>query len=229
MKKLGREHPASKEIGVRHSAPVYNSPNQLEPNRALRNVQALHDNLKMPAARLPAVLTYLRWLDRMEAWNGRKYPTTINEASARLRDTEQLYSWGSDFGNPIVLPKIKKQPHAEKFSSAQIKDNVFESERRPDKSKQRRSRTATRSLNKPTAFYVHAMNGFKYWPPEVYAPPQPATKYSFGERFNPGRCGVINDRIYARPSTNKHYWTEFQLHQNPIGSGNTVTGPVLKN
>ncbi|CAK8673553.1 unnamed protein product [Clavelina lepadiformis] len=255
------------------------SANQIEQNRALRSVQTLHKNLKMPIPQLPAVLAYLRWLDKMEAWNGKKYPSSINEL--RLKDSKELYSWGDGFQNPIVLPEIKKYPDSEKFRSTQIKARVFQNPKEgknrqsdydnrirlsskefeassksqgtlsdyyrpdvwkrpsPEASKSRkvsikiptkaRSASDVRNNGKPTAFYVHAKNGFKYWPSELYKPPVPSTKYSFGERFNPGRAGVITDRIYAKPRTNLHYWTEFQQHQNPIGSGNILTGKVLSN
>ena len=248
------------------------SVNQLEQRRALRHIQSLHQSQKMPIPQLPAVLAYLRWLDKMESWTGKRHPSSINQDHEHEK-RNQMYSWSGDFGNPIALPNIKKYPNSEKFSSNQFKEKVFNAT--PDSSSKRkaltareysknpsykkseafltlpqyhsssepRSKSVTKSKTqsasprlggvryngKPTPFYIHAKEGFRYWPEELYTPSVHHTKYSFGDRFNPGRFGVITDRIYAKPRSNKHYWTDFQLRQNPIGSGNTVTGSVLKN
>ena len=246
------------------------SVNQLEQRRALRQVQHLHKSLKMPVPQLPAVLSYLRWLDKMETWTGKSHPSSVNRISDEVREA-QMYSWSGNFGNPIALPNIKKYSNSEKYSSAQFKERVYGNET-PSSARKVRSHTAreyytdpsskknadkntvrdfssrnslesrkktqsasprlgsgVRYNGKPTPFYIHAKEGFQYWPKEIYTPPVPPTKYSFGDRFNPGRIGVITDRIYARPRSNKHYWTEFQMRQNPIGSGNAVTGTVLNN
>lgn len=245
---------------------------QIEAMTARRHVKALNNDLKIPVPRIPSVLAYLRWLDKMDAWHGRR--TTMQQTSARLRDTEELYSWNGNFGNPVVLPRIRKHPKPEKYHSDQIERAMYDpalprktssnnnhidyEEEIRKKQAERRFRIAQsyavagastsappmntrtsghskasskdiREGGKHTKFYIHAMNGFKYWPNEIYNPPIHHTKYSFGNQFNPGRVGVVNDRIYVRPRANKHYWTDFQLRQNPIGSGNTVTGKVLSN
>ena len=250
------------------------SVNSLEQRRALRHVQELHKSLKMPVPQLPAVLAYLRWLDKMESWSGRRHPSSINQSE--YRGENQMFSWSGNFGNPIALPNIKKYPDSEKYSSRQFKELVM-SDKEPVKKirsysatkqnksemiasykdPQKKSKSAlyhyyrpeewsskletqksksvyssprgVRYNGKPTPFYIHAKEGFQYWPKEIYNPPIHHTKYSFGDRFNPGRAGVITDRIYAQPRINKHYWTDFQLRQNPIGSGNTVIGNVLTN
>ena len=244
------------------------SVNQLEQRRALRQVQSLHQSQKMPVPQLPAVLAYLRWLDKIESWTGKKYPSSVNQDHEHEK-RNQMYSWSGNFGNPITLPNIKKYPNSEKYSSAQFKEKVLNqgfdgydkrsltareyykssTSRNSEKTKRsvhahpsselrrenkdfKKVKSATsrvRNNGKPTPFYIHAKEGFQYWPIELYKPPEPRTKYSFGDRFNPGRFGVITDRIYAKPRSNKHYWTDFQLRQNPIGSGNTVTGGILKN
>lgn len=230
---------------------------QIEANRAKRYVGGLNQELKMPMPRTPAVLAYLRWLDKMDAWHRKS--GSSNHASARLRETEDLYSI-SGFGEPVVLPKIRKHPNPEKYCSKQVEKRYLDQalSRSNDSRdyekmirKKRMIRQAAAGLQQPavdfkdahstshkscdgnttnrTKFYIHAMNNFKYWPMELYSPPIHHTKYSFGTQFNPGRAGVVTDRIYTRPRANKHYWTEFQLRQNPVGSGNTVTGKVVAN
>lgn len=228
---------------------------QIEANRAKRYVGELNQELKMPVPRTPAVLAYLRWLDKMDAWHRKSGSTS--ETSAHLRETEDLYST-SRFGEPVVLPKIRKHPNPEKYYSKQVEMRYLDQSRPHDSSRDyekmirkkrmmrqlvaesqpREGSKHTRSTSNKscdveaanrTKFYIHAMNNFKYWPTELYNPPIHHTKYSFGTQFNPGRAGVVTDRIYARPRANKHYWTEFQLRQNPIGSGNTVTGKLLAN
>ena len=222
----------------------------------------------MSVPQLSAVLAYLRWLDRVESWNGKKFPSTLNQVAQRKRDID-LYSWGGNFGNPIALPQIKKYTNSEKYRSEQIKKVVYDcniNERKaknianntiPDKSapdeqlssqlplanfykletwkpKEKevapklKFKSAPPSLGvkrkgKPSSFYVHAKQGFRYWPEELRKNKRHPTRYSFGERFNPGRAGVINDRIYAKPSNNYHYWAEFEQHQKPI-AGNVIAG-----
>ena len=246
------------------------SVNKLEQRTALREVQGLHKFLKMPVPQMPAVLAYLRWLDKMESWIGDRHSSSVVDPSRRQNS---MFSWSGNFGNPIALPKIKKHKDPEKYRSRQFKESLFkndlshtsekpiltrsysaknppkslkigESEKtlfryyKPDTMEAKnlyktkpanQMRDEARYNHKPTGFYIHAKEGFEYWPKELYKPPEHPTKYSFGERFNPGRAGVITDRIYAKPRTNKHYWTEFQTRQNPIGSGNTVTGAMLRN
>lgn len=274
MSARGKAMPAKEKVSRKYenAREKPSTVNQLEQRTALRKVQELHKSLKMPVPQLPAVLAYLRWLDKMESWIGQKHSSSVNDSSHR---ETSMYSWSGNFGNPIALPKIKKHRDPEKYSSRQFKESVLKNNysRSSGTTKRFRSYTARdpspafqskdklqterlfRSYNpetleskknfksksadpriggarhsgKPTPFYIHAKEGFQYWPKELYNPPVHPTKYSFGERFNPGRAGVITDRIYAKPRTNKHYWTDFQTRQNPIGSGNAVTGTVMRN
>jgi len=205
-------------------------PHQIEENRALRHIESLRNKLKEPVPKIHAVLSYLRWLDQNERDVGRKKLSDYYHELANKRRTEHLYTWNGP--EPIVLPKIRKHPDPEKYRSKDLKSVVFDSTADRMLAK-RTSKTAqpktSRTAGKPTPFYEHALNGFEYWPKELYRPPVPKTRYSFGDRFRPGRAGVIVDRIYNRPKCNTHYWTEYQQHQNPIGSGNCVQGKVLNN
>ena len=219
----------------------------------------------MSVPELPAILAYLRWLDRMESWNGRNFPAKLSQLAQRKIDKE-LYSWGTEFGNPIELPQIKKYFKAEKYRSDQLKTslqiknkdiqpntkmtgediqrttqkNNLETIQKPladfyrpnvwfpkpdkvivkTKSKSAPGYLGVRNNGKPTPFYVHAKQGFKYWPNDLRKKSEHPTKYSFGEKYNPGRAGVITDRIYAKPRTNYHYWAEYEQHQKPISSRN---------
>lgn len=232
----------------------------------------------MPTSELAAVLTYLRWLDRMEAYNGRKFPQALSQVAQRKRE-KQLYSWSGDFGSPIILPQIKKFASPEKYRSTQITKTAFPEKKenrkpqvyveeakksKPDEMQDekaqtgriqrplkdyykaeswfseellpttKKSKSATSNLKtsktnrKQTTFRIHAKSGFKYWPEDLRKSPKLPGKFSFGERFNPGRAGVLNDRIYSKPRTNYHYWNEYQQNQNPIGSGNLPSDKKLK-
>ena len=216
----------------------------------------------MPVPEVPAILAYLRWIDRMESWNGKKFPSHLNQLTKRNMEAE-LYSWSTDFGNPIELPQIKKYNKAEKYRSDQLKKtmqnkkqpqsnanlhtisatsvktpesnsaqkpladfykpNVWLPQPKPVlkiKSKSAPSYLRVRNNGKPTPFTIHAKQGFKYWPDDICKKKEHPTKYSFGDRYHPGRTGVVTDRIYSKPRTNYHYWAEFEQHQKPIGSGN---------
>jgi len=217
----------------------------------------------MPVPEVPAILAYLRWLDRMESWNGRNYPTHLHQLAKRNMEAD-LYSWSANFGNPVELPRIKKFAKAEKYRSEQLKRTILNKKqpqsrdivetiepnivKKPEVSLQRplsdfykpnvwlpqpkviekaKSKSApghlgVRNNGKPTPFAVHAKQGFKYWSDDVCKKKELPTKYSFGDRYNPGRAGVITDRIYSKPRTNYHYWTDFQQNQKPIGSGKFV-------
>ena len=225
-----------------------------------------HSAVNMAVPDVPAILAYLRWLDRMESWNGRNFPSNLHQVARRNAEAD-LYSWGTDFRNPIQLPQIKKYARAEKYRSEQLKNTIltektiknrtavsetdssplkevktsssstqrpFADYYRPNvwlpqpkaapkvKSKSAPAFVKVRSNGKPTPFSVHAKQGFKYWPDELRKKKEHPTRYSFGDRYNPGRAGVITDRIYSKPRTNYHYWAEFEQHQKPIGSGNFV-------
>ena len=206
----------------------------------------------MPAPELPALLSHLRWLDRMETWNEKKFSVTLSQVARRKRDRE-LYSWSGNFGNPIVLPQIKKYSDAEKYRSTQITKRAFaesgnnktklkvnaktvKAVEKVEKDKQAAEQqsqhslvdfykpeiwlskektsnkkkfhsvptTITKEKNrlKQTSFRIHAKAGFKYWPEDLYKRTYLPGRFSFGKRFNPGRAGVLNDRIYAKPNTN---------------------------
>ena len=231
----------------------------------------MEEQTKTIVPTLPAILAFLRWMDRMESWNGRNFPTSLNQLAKRNIEGD-LFSWSAELGNPIELPQIKKFPRAEKYRSEQIKkklmyrenvskkqDNAVKIEssqlkqsKNPStqkplaefyksnvwlpppkpvttmKSKSAQVYSGVRNNGKPTPFSVHAKQGFKYWPDELRKSKKHPTKYSFGERYNPGRAGVITDRIYSKPRTNYHYWAEFEQHQNPIGSGNFVIKTAIK-
>jgi len=206
------------------------SVNQIEENRALRHIEGLRRSLKQPIPKIHAVLSYLRWLDNQERDVGRKKLSDFYAELANKRKTEGLYTWHGN--EPIVLPKIRKLPDPEKYRSRDIKSLVFDKSTDDEAVLRRIAKTAQPKSSrtaKKTPFYEHASSGFEYWPKELYQPPVPKTRYSFGDRFRPGRAGVIVDRIYDRPKCNTHYWTEFQQHQNPIGSGNCVQGKILNN
>merc|ERR1712168_636134 len=93
---------------------------------------------------------------------------------------------------------------------------------RPETAK--RSKSAPR-IDRSSSWYQHAKSGFKYWDgtKDKYKPSDPVkTRFSMGDRFNPGRLGVRVDRVYSSGSTNYHYWSSFESKMTPIGSGKTL-------
>lgn len=78
----------------------------------------------------------------------------------------------------------------------------------------------TSPIDRSSSFYQRARSGFNYWKGtnDNYTPKNPVkTRYSFGDRFNPGRLGVKCDRVYTSGGTNYHYWSSVESKMTPIG------------